>query len=35
MQTARNLKAMNIMTVEQIAKATGLTVEVIDDLQTN
>ena len=32
LQTARNLKAMNVMTTEQIAEATGLTVEEIDTL---
>ena len=32
LQTARNLKAMNVMTTEQIAEATGLTVEEIETL---
>ena len=32
LQTARNLKAMNVMTTEQIAEATGLTAEEIDTL---
>ena len=32
LQTARNLKAMNVMTTEQIADATGLTAEEIDTL---
>jgi hypothetical protein len=30
--TARKLKAMNVMTVEQIAEATGLTAEEIEGL---
>ena len=30
--TARKLKAMNVMTIEQIAEATGLTAEEIEDL---
>ncbi len=32
LDTARKLKAMNVMTVEQIAEATGLTVQEIEDL---
>ena len=32
LQTARNLKAMNVMTTEQIAEAIGLTAEEIDTL---
>ena len=32
MDTARKLKAMNVMTIEQIAEATGLTAEEIEAL---
>ena len=32
LKTARNLKAMNVMTTEQIAEATGLTAEEIEGL---
>ena len=32
LDTARRLKAMNVMTIEQIAEATSLTVEEINRL---